>query len=56
MRRDPMRVRPAPSRRVGRSRPVATIMRPVPTPERVPEMEGISMRVPATVAEVRQTA
>jgi len=56
IRMDPMTMSAAPRRRVGRSRPVATIMIPVETPEMVPEMEGMSIRVPAVVAVVRQTA
>lgn len=56
IRRDPKMTRAAPRTRVGRRRPVATMIMPVETLEMVPETEGMSMRVPAVVAEVRQTA
>lgn len=56
IRMDPMMRSAAPRRRVGLRRPVATIMMPVETPEMVPEVEGMSIRVPAVVAVVRQTA
>ena len=52
----PKSVRPAPRIRVGRSWPVAVIITPVLMPETAAEMDGISMRVPATVADSRQTA
>jgi len=56
IRTDPKRFKPAPSRRVGLRRPVATMITPVETPEMVPDMDGISIRVPAVVAVVKQTA